>query len=197
MKSIIPSRYISFLFIPRNLSLFKFSGVVSRLFKQCSPTAVAFYVISIVVNSINCSFFFSKFFNVTIVTNKHIFLEFFKRFPSIFDSPTSISRILLTFGIFTARFKSHKDIVKSLMSSTCESVSDRIFPKLMFIAHTTTRGGASTSQITANSNVLFSTRTNTKKSKISPFIFSMWANDSQLSKSLSCEVNFIHKAILA
>src|SRR3990167_2702315 len=175
----------------------KFSkNILSRilpLFKQRCPSAIFFAIIPIIVNSINRSIFYSKFFYMKFIRFIHIISKIFKRFPKTFYSSRSIHIILRAIRILTSHFKPYISIIKTTrMMLARKSVSSGTNINSFSATHTTTRDYSFISKVSTSNYVITSTIAFTKKLKITPLTLSCQRYHQQITKSLTNQINSFH-----
>ena len=86
---------------------------IPALFSSGRPTAILLTIVFIVINSLKCCLFFSKFLYMRLVGSIHIISELFKRVPKAFNSATAITVICMKIRILTSFFCTNKTSVKS------------------------------------------------------------------------------------
>ena len=168
-----PNMNLLFLsFIPCDSTFFEKPRIIASLFFMRGPVTIFLAVISVVINTIYRSFFFSENFYMPKIAFIHVISKFFKRFPKIFNTPSTISKIFMAVWIFTTGLKRHINIIKSLMTSTCKSM--RIIKKSygLSAASTAARLCSTTSQIWTRNYLSIATFTNAVKKRISLYITS-------------------------
>ena len=98
-------------------------SIVCLLF-VCSPPAVLFAVVPIVIDSLNCSILFSIYFTMFYVAIIHIIIEIFKIISQHLNSSSSITYPVSLFCRIASPFYSMKYFIELC---SCHSMSTRIW----------------------------------------------------------------------
>lgn len=183
--------------IMRYITFLKNSSVVLRLLFVGRPSAIFFGIRSVIINAINCGFFLTKLLDMLQIQCVHVFVEFFKRTPQVFDTSATITFPFMIPRIFTSSFHGHKNVVESLMTTRGETMRQIKKTYFLLTALTAARFGISFTKVGALCNNFLSTVAFTKETNISPFVSSRHFLHQKTTKFLSRKINFLHPLILS
>ena len=96
----------------------KISPCISCLYLTSCPMAILSTVISIVINSVYRSLFFTMLRNVLQIRFMHVFLEKFKSLPEAFNASSPVLGIRRLVSIITSRLDISEYRIKSLVAHT-------------------------------------------------------------------------------
>jgi hypothetical protein len=106
------------------------SSPVLSLLSNCSPSAVFFTVMTIVINSVNRCITFAKFLYMRLVRFEHIISEFFKGLPKAFDTSPSIIFVSPSHNFIATTVDSYIRSVKLLIFTLRKTMlSSQFFSK--------------------------------------------------------------------
>lgn len=128
---------------------------IPLLFFPRSPSAILLTIVPVIINTIYCGIFLSKFFNMVKIRLVHVIMKFLKIFPKAFNAASTIAIITGICEQIASRNHRVIDNIKTIPRKTmcCYPFTGKFFPR------TATRFCQITCEICSKNHSFFSTIT--------------------------------------